>query len=159
MNLSFEQSIDSGCYFVFLYIMKISYIFLHCVPFLSIWQPSYLYNCDNKKLNSISDSLLSFFYLRLSLSQAIYKRVTQYAMMLLCSNLAFFTPILPSPNVYLIFYIFSISYCHVCLGYYFVLLFLWLQMLRTNEYEHICLQCILKHPSLAYNYNFLHEGG
>ena len=84
-----------------------------------------LYYCGIKKLNSISDSLLCFFFLRLSLPQTIYKGTTWQPMKLVCSDFALSTlPFSWLPNIFFTFLI-SLLLMAVPSGiffFYFVLL-------------------------------------
>lgn len=86
-----------------------------------------LYYCGSKKLNSISDSLLCFFFSHLSLPQTIYKGTTWQPMKLVCSDFALSPlPFSWLPNIFFTFLI-SLFLMAVPSGiffFFFVLLFL-----------------------------------
>lgn len=78
-----------------------------------------LFYCGIKKLNSISDSLLCFFFSHLSLPQTIYKGTTWQAMKLVCSDFALSPlPFSWLPNIFFTFLI-SLFLMAVPSGFFF----------------------------------------
>jgi hypothetical protein len=105
-----------------------------------------LYYCEIKKLNSISDSLLCFSYLCLSLCWTIYKGTPWHPMRVLSDDFLFFPPLVPILQSPLCFIIFSISYCHFFMDFVCLPVFCSLKggekvdkNARLRNYLHLCI--------------------
>lgn len=104
-------------------VMEINYIsFIVFLAFLFVSHHTFYY-CGLKKLNSISDSLLCFSYLCLSLSQTIYKGTTWRPMKLVCSDFALFSSPSSHPPISFHFLICVIFYCRLPLDLVFCFMF------------------------------------